>query len=146
LASNTCTPGDLLAAAVAQAGLREVIRLRALIPFADPKAGSPMESRMRWRFIDAGLPAPALQFRIAGAHRTHFLDVGWEDQRVGAEFDGHEAHMTREQLDADRDRHNWITVNRWTLFHFTAADVFRRHLSMVGRTARALGLPFRARS
>lgn len=146
LRSSTCTPEELLAAADAQAGLREVIRLRALIPFADRRAESPMESRMRWRFIEAGLPAPVLQLRLAGANRTHYLDIGWEEQRVGAEFDGLEAHMTREQLDADRDRHNWITENRWTLFHFTALDVFRRHLSMVGRTARALGLPFRARS
>jgi hypothetical protein len=143
---KACTQDDLTRAAIAQAGLREVIRLRALIPFADGQSGSPMESRMRWRFIDADLPAPALQIRIAGAHRTHFLDMGWQEYSVGVEFDGHEAHMTREQLDSDRDRHNWITEHRWTLLHFTAVDVFRRHLSMVGRTARALGLPFRARS
>jgi hypothetical protein len=146
LRSGSCTHEELHRAAVAQAGLREVIRLRALIPFAHPKAASPMESRMRWRFIDAGLPAPALQIRIAGAHRAHFLDMGWEEHYVGAEFDGLEAHMSREQLDADRDRHNWVTVNRWTLFHFTAADIYRHHLSMVARTARALGLPFRQRS
>lgn len=146
LRSGSCSQEELHRGALAQAGLREVIRLRALIPFADRRAESPMESRMRWRFIDAGLPAPALQIRIAGANRTHFLDTGWEEQSVGAEFDGLEAHMTREQLDADRDRHNWITENGWTLFHFTALDVFRRHLSMVVRTARALGLPYRQRS
>jgi hypothetical protein len=146
LRSRSCTQDELLAAAVAQAGLREVIRLRELIPFAHPEAASPMESRMRWRFIDAGLPAPSLQVPIVGAHRTHYLDTGWEEYCVGAEFDGLESHMTREQLDADRDRHNWVTQNRWTLFHFTAADIYRRHLPMVSRTARALGLPFRQRS
>ena len=72
--------------------------------------------------------------------------MGWEQHRVGAEFDGLEAHMTREQLAADRDRHNWVTEHRWTLLHFTAVDVYRRHLAMVQRTARALGVPFRARS
>ena len=146
LRAGVCTQEQLHGAALAQAGLREVIRLRGLIPFAHPKADSPMESRMRWRFLDAGLPMPTLQYRIAGAHRAHFLDLGWEEYCVGTEFDGLEAHMTREQLDADRDRHNWVTVNRWTLFHFTAADIYRHHLAMVARTARALGVPFRQRS
>jgi len=123
-----------------------VIRLRGLVPAADAESGSPMESRMRWRFLDAGLPRPRLQVRLTDRGRTHFLDMGWEEQQVGAEFDGHEFHLTREQLAADRDRHNWITEYRWTLLHFTGVDVYRRHFLMVERTARALGLPFRCRS
>lgn len=141
LRSGSCTREDLLAAAVTQAGLREVVRLRGLIPVADRRAESPMESRMRWRFIDAGLPVPALQVRLAGSKRVHFLDIGWEEHCVGAEFDGLEAHMSREQLDADRDRHNWVTEHKWTLFHFTAVDVYRRWQPMVATTARALGVP-----
>jgi hypothetical protein len=54
--------------------------------------------------------------------------------------------MTREQLAADRARHNWITEQKWTLLHYTAVDVYRRHIVMVERTARALGLPSRRRS
>jgi very-short-patch-repair endonuclease len=69
--------------------------------------------------------------------------MGWDEHRVGVEFDGLEAHMTREQLAADRDRHNWITEHQWTLLHVTARDVYRRHVAMVERTARALGLPLR---
>ncbi|TFV59864.1 hypothetical protein E4P41_11125 [Geodermatophilus sp. DF01-2] len=146
LRSRTCTPEQLAAAAAAQAGLREVARLRRLVPCASGLAASPMESRMRWRFIDADLPAPRPQVPLTDGGRTHYLDMGWEDQLVGAEFDGLEAHMTREQLAADRDRHNWLTEHSWTLLHFTARDVYRRHLAMVGRTARALGVPFRSRS
>lgn len=144
--SGTSTREQLAAAAGAQAGLRRVVRLRALVPVADGAAESPMESRMRWRSIDAGLPAPRPQVRLVDRGRVHHLDMGWEDHRVGAEFDGLEAHMTREQLAADRDRHNRVTEHRWTLLHFTAVDVYRRHLAMVERTARALDLPFRARS
>ncbi|MGK5114161.1 hypothetical protein [Geodermatophilus sp. CPCC 205506] len=146
LRAGACTREQLAAAAADQAGLRQVIRLRELVPVADAAAESPMESRMRWRFLDAGLPAPRLQVRLVGAGRRHFLDMGWEEQSVGAEFDGLEAHMTREQLDADRSRHNWVTAHRWTLLHFTASDVYRRHVAMVARTARALGVPFRPRS
>ena len=47
LRSGHCTREQLLGAARAQAGLREVTRLRGLVPFADGRAESPMESRMR---------------------------------------------------------------------------------------------------
>ena len=140
LASAWCTRDDLVAAAERQAGLREVVRLRRLVPHADGRVESPMESRMRWRFIDGGLPAPEVQVRVIGNGRSHYLDTGWRGARVGAEFDGLEAHMSRQQLSADRDRHNWLTEQRWTLLHFTASDVYHRPDRMVATAARALGL------
>jgi very-short-patch-repair endonuclease len=139
LRSAWCTREELAAAALAQAGLREVIRLRTLIPFADRRADSPMESRMRWRFIDSGLPAPDLQVPVKAEGRQRFLDTGWNEQRVGAEFDGLQAHMTGEQLRADRHRHNWLTEQGWTLLHFTGHDVYRAWVPMVVTTAKALG-------
>ncbi|MGY1641547.1 type IV toxin-antitoxin system AbiEi family antitoxin domain-containing protein [Geodermatophilus sp. SYSU D00703] len=135
-----CTRQDLVVEAQRQAGLREVVRLRALAPHADGRVDSPMESRMRWRFIDGGLPAPDVQMRIIAAGRSHYLDTGWREQRVGAEFDGQEAHLTSQQLRDDRRRHNWLTEQRWTLLHFTAADVYRQHERMLTTTARALGM------
>ena len=96
---------------------------------------------MRWRFIDGGLPAPDVQVRVLGDGRIWYLDTGWREQRVAAEFDGHEAHMTPKQLRDDRRRHNWLTERRWTLLHVTAADVYRDHRRMVAEVARALRLP-----
>ena len=138
LRSGTCTTELLVAAAEEQAGLRDVIRLRELIPHADGRAESPMESRMRWRFIDGGLPAPDLQIEVAEGPRRHRLDTGWREHRVGAEFDGLEAHMTRQQLDADRDRHNWLSERDWRLLHFTAVDVYRRWERMIATVQRQL--------
>jgi hypothetical protein len=148
LRSATCTREELGRAAEAQTGLRQVRRLRELVPHADPRPDSPMESRMRWRFIDGGLPAPDLQIRVGDGQRYRELDTGWPEKRVGAEFDGAEAHMTREQLRDDRRRHNWLTDRRWTLLHFTASDVYRTPAAMVATTAKALGLeiPPRPRS
>lgn len=144
LLSRHCTTQELVDAAVAQAALREVIRLRELVPFADPRAGSPMESRMRWRFIEGGLPAPDLQVRIPTTAGDRFLDNGWHEQRVGAEYDGHEAHMTRQQLRDDRRRHNALTEQRWTLLHFTDVDIYQRPMGMVRTAARALRMPPRS--
>lgn len=140
LRSAWCTPEEVALAAEAQAGLRQVVRLRGLLPHADPRAESPMESRMRWRFIDGGLPAPELQIRVGDGAGHRFLDTGWPDRCVGAEFDGLEAHMTAEQLQADRRRHNWLTDRQWKLLHFTGVDVYRRPAEMVATTATALGL------
>ncbi|RFU21713.1 endonuclease domain-containing protein [Geodermatophilus marinus] len=141
LRSGTCTKDQLTAAAQAQGGLRQVVRLRGLVPYADPRVDSPMESRMRWRFLDARLPPPDLQVAVPVGGRSRYLDVGWEREQVGAEFDGQEAHMTPEQLRDDRRRHNWLTEHGWTLLHFTGYDVYRAHREMVAVTARALGLP-----
>lgn len=140
LRSAWCTRDDLAAAAEAQTGLREVVRLRALLPLADRRAESPMESRMRWRFVAGGLPAPDLQIRVTAHGGQRYLDTGWREQRVAAEFDGVEAHMTAQQLRDDRVRHNWLTEEGWTLLHFTATDVYRGHRQMVATAARALGL------
>jgi very-short-patch-repair endonuclease len=143
LRSGTCTPEQMGAAHRDQRGLRGVIRLGRLIPFADGAVESAMESRMRWRFLAGGLPAPRVQVEVADGSRCHRLDVGWEEELVGAEYDGLEAHMTGQQLAADRDRHNWLTERRWRLLHFTAVDVYRRHERMVGTVARYLGNPRR---
>jgi hypothetical protein len=140
LRSGACAPEDLADAARAQAGLRQVIRLRGLIPHADERAESPMESRMRWRFIDGGLPVPELQIRVGDGGRRRYLDTGWREQRVAAEFDGLEAHMTAQQLQDDRQRHNWLTDRAWKLLHFTGVDVYRRPAEMIATTATALGL------
>ena len=140
LRSGSCTRDELAGAARAQAGLRQVVRLRGLVPHADPRSDSPMESRMRWRFIAARFPVPDVQVRVPAGGRARWLDIGWHEERVGAEFDGQEAHMTPQQLRDDRHRHNWLTEHRWTLLHFTKADVYREHRQMLAVTARALGL------
>jgi hypothetical protein len=131
LRSGTCERDQLMAAAAQQKGLRGVVLLNALLPRADGRSESPMESRMRWRFLNARLPVPEVQVEVAEGSRRHRLDVGWREYRLGAEFDGLEAHMTRSQLQADRDRHNWLTERRWTLLHFTAVDVYRLWVPMV---------------
>ena len=138
LRSGTCDGDQLRASYERQRGLRGVVLLKQLIPFADGRAESPMESRMRWRFLDAGLPQPDLQVEVAAGYRWHKLDIGCREHRLGAEFDGLEAHMTRQQLADYRDRHNWLTERRWTLLHVTAVDVYRRWKPMLAMARRYL--------
>jgi very-short-patch-repair endonuclease len=122
----------------ATAAAERLVRLAQLVRYADDRVESPMESRMRWRFLDARLPAPDVQIEVAADGRRHRLDVGWRECRLAAEFDGLEAHMTRQQLAQDRDRHNWLTERGWTLLHFTAVDVYRHWERTVATVRRNL--------
>jgi very-short-patch-repair endonuclease len=133
-----CTREQLLQECIAQRGLRGIRRVAELVRSADGRSESPMESRMRWRFLESDLPTPEVQLEVSRGPRRHRLDLGWRRYKVGAEFDGHEAHMTRQQLAADRDRHNFFTEQGWLLLHFTAADVYQRHEAMVRRVRRHL--------
>lgn len=135
---GACARDELAAERVRQRGLRGVLRLDGLVPAADGRSESPMESRMRWRFLAARLPPPEVQPEVRDAGRVHRLDMGWEDIRLGAEVDGLEAHMTREQLAADRHRHNWLSERDWRLLHFTAVDVYRRAEAMVVQVRRQM--------
>jgi hypothetical protein len=139
LRTGRCSTERLIGARTAMRGLRGVERLDKLIPVADGEVDSAMESRMRWRFIAAGLPTPTVQIVVGDPwRRWHRIDVGWEDLLLGAEFDGLAAHMTRQQLADDRDRHNWLTERQWMLLHFTSVDVYRRHEAMVETVRRQM--------
>jgi hypothetical protein len=64
VASGTCTRQQLALACRAQRGLRGITRVAELVPWADGGAESPMESRMRWRFLESDLPTPELQLEV----------------------------------------------------------------------------------
>jgi very-short-patch-repair endonuclease len=138
LASRTCTPGQLAQECCAQRGPRGIRRVAELVRWADGRAESPMESRMRWRFLESDLPEPEVQLEVARGARSHRLDLGWRRHKVGVEFDGLESHMTRQQLADDRNRHNFFTEEGWLLLHFTAGDVYRRHEAMIATVGRHL--------
>jgi hypothetical protein len=46
--------------------------------------------------------------------------------------------MTRQQLAADRGRHNWLSERSWVLLHFTGVDVYRRHEAMIATVRRQM--------
>lgn len=138
LASGLCTRQELARACAAQRGLRGIRRVAELVAVADGQSESPMESRMRWRFLCSDLPLPEVQVVVSRGMRSHRLDLGWPRFKVGVEYDGLEFHMTRQQLADDRDRHNFFTEEGWLLLHFTAVDVYRRHEEMLATVGRHL--------
>ena len=63
-------------------GVRGIRTARQVLAVADPLAGSPMESVLRWMIHEAGLPAPVLQHAVRGPHREFigYVDLAWPDR------------------------------------------------------------------
>jgi len=102
-------------------------RARAVLPVADPRAESPMESVLRWILHEAGLPAPDLQYVVrntAGAFLGR-ADLAWPAQRLLVEFDG-DVHRDRDVFVEDLRRQNRLIAAGWTVLRFTSADVLGR--------------------
>ena len=108
-------------------GYRGVVRLRNLAPLADPRAESPAESALRLLWLDAGLPAPALQIPVVvdDGWEAFRLDLGLPEIRYAAEYDGVAWHSSPTQRARDRRRRAWLRDERgWDIDVLGSDDVF----------------------
>jgi hypothetical protein len=122
------------------AGRRGVTTARRVGPCADPLAGSPMESVLRWSILDAGLPQPVLQHVVRDAGRfLGQVDMAWPEHRVIVEFDG-EVHRDRRVFVEDLRRQNGLVLAGWTVLRFTSADLLGRPGQVLAAIRAALGL------
>jgi Transcriptional regulator, AbiEi antitoxin len=68
-------------------------QLRDLVPRATPLAESPGESWTRLAILDAGLPAPSLQWGVElPAYGAVRLDLAYPHLKIAVEYDGEEFH------------------------------------------------------
>lgn len=101
-------------------GYRHVRQLRGLAPLADGRAQSPPESVLRLRWLDCpDLPAPEPQRPVPAPpwvrEENYWLDVGVDDLRFAAEYDGVEFHG-EDREEHDDSRRTWIREHqRWTV-------------------------------
>jgi hypothetical protein len=111
-------------------------RMRALVSLAAP-AESPMETRMRWLLITAGLPRPEVQAELCnGAGRfIGRVDLYYREARLVLEYDG---GNHRERLVEDNRRQNQIVNAGYRVLRFTAADIYNRADVVVAQVRDAL--------
>lgn len=107
---------------------RGVVQLRALAPIGDGGAESPGESVLRLRWLDLpSLPRPTPQIAIVdetGWERFR-LDLGVEEIRFAAEYDGEEFHSSDEQLAHDEQRRTWISREHgWLIIPVRRQNLF----------------------
>jgi very-short-patch-repair endonuclease len=84
--------------------------------------------------VDAGLPKPATQIWV-GEFR---IDSGYEEFKVGVEYDGAQ-HWTDPRVRAyDIDRHAELSARGWIIVRVSAEMLRRRPDVIVARTCLAL--------
>jgi very-short-patch-repair endonuclease len=92
---------------------RGAARLPRVVGLADPRAESPMETRIRLAIVLDGLPAPQLQVPV-GPYR---LDMAYPELMLGIEHDGSEHREERRAL-RDLDRQAYFTGAGWRIVRF----------------------------
>ena len=92
-------------------GRRGIAQARAVLASATPWAVSPGESVLRWMTLVVGLPRAIAQFPVPGLSKDRFLDLGWPDHRVVAEFDGRTKYRTEEDVFLEKLRRT--SSSRW---------------------------------
>ncbi|HKC18211.1 MAG TPA: DUF559 domain-containing protein [Candidatus Dormibacteraeota bacterium] len=112
-------------------------RVRSLAALAEP-AESPMETRLRWLLLQAGLPRPEVQRDLHDANGRFVgrADLYYPAARLVVEYDG---GTHRERLVEDNRRQNRIANAGFRVLRFTAADVYGRPDAVRAQVRAALG-------
>ena len=100
------------------ASQRRVRNLRTaslLIEQIEPQSESPMETRLRLRLVESGLPRPEAQWVVRDGRKRFVarLDLAYPEQKVAIEYDGAWHWRQRRKDDRRRDaarRLGWVVV------------------------------------
>ena len=111
-------------------------RLRSLALLAAP-AESPMETRLRWLLVQAGLPQPEVQtnLRDSSARFVGRADLYYPAARLVLEYDG---GNHRERMVDDNRRQNLLVNAGYRVLRFTSADIRGRADVVIGQVRAAL--------
>ena len=134
------TTEEELATLIAWAERRPgVVRARRALGLLEPKAGSPMESRLRLLLVLAGLPRPEAGADVLDADGGWLarVDLLYREFRIVIEYDGR-VHLGDRQRRADLRRRNLLTGAGYVVLHFTADDVLRHPHLVIDQVTQAL--------
>lgn len=106
----------------------------------DGGAESPYETRTRLLLAGSGLPRPRTQIEVlneCGAVLAR-IDMGWEEWKVGVEFDGAHRWTDPAQRSRDIDRLAELEARGWTIVRVSADMLRYRPYVIVARARSAL--------
>jgi hypothetical protein len=142
LRSMRCTRTEIESAVAEQRGRRGIVAVRDLLPFADGRAESAMESEARLVMIDRGLPLPELQYAICGRDGELWrVDFAWPEVRLAAEYESIDWHAGRNEMLRDKARWGKIQELGWTIIPIVVDDVRREPDRLANRIASHLDRP-----
>lgn len=116
------TPAELDVWIAARPGVKGIRALRAAAGLADPRAESPMETRLRLALVLQGLPPPVPHSELSDSSGRQIarVDLYYPAARLAIEYDG---GVHRDTLVADNRRQNDLLVAGYRLLRFTVADM-----------------------
>lgn len=127
-------PSDVMPLLERHRGVRGLVQLREVLDLMDNGAESPQETRTRLLLVDAGLPRPQTQI-VVGRWR---IDMGWEEFKVGVEYDGPQHWTDPARRTRDIDKYADLDRRRWRMVRVNDELLrYRRHEILV-RTCEAL--------
>lgn len=139
LRSMRCARSEIENAVAEQRGRRGIVAARELLPFADGRAESAMESEARLVMIDHGLPLPELQYPIHGHGGEMWrVDFAWPDMRLAAEYESIEWHAGPAEMLRYKTRWAKLQELGWTIVPIVVDDVRREPGRLAARIARHL--------
>jgi very-short-patch-repair endonuclease len=118
------------------------VRGNELVPrvlaYADRRAGSPMETRLRMLIVQAGLPKPQVQWVVQdGRTRTAvWLDLAWPELMIGVEYEG-DGHTEPRRVLRDVGRYTGLVDKGWRIYRYTKVEILRRQDQIVAQLIRA---------
>jgi len=86
-----------------------------VLMLCDPRAESPMETRLRMILIAGRLPWPVTQYPVYDENGfVARLDLAYPQYKIGVEYDG-DHHRTRDAFQRDLRRINALHACGWTI-------------------------------
>ena len=101
---------------------------------------------VRLLLIDAGLPAPRTQIKITDGFNEAFIDMGYDEPKVGLDYDGQRHSSDRERYVHDIGRAELIDREGWIDIHVVAEHSRRFILHRVSEAFARRGCPLKLRS
>lgn len=124
LRATRCTLADVEALVARSHGRKGIQRARSALEFVDAGAESPRETWLRLLVIRAGFPRPRTQVPVRNEYGVVIahLDMGWEDEKIGLEYEGAHHRLSREQFAYDIRKHEQVREAGWRVLRVTSMD------------------------
>lgn len=105
-------------------GRRGIPAARKALKLIDGGSESPRETWLRLLVVGAGYPRPQTQIRVRDRYNYPFarLDLGWENRKIGLEYEGKHHQTDRFTYERDIRRLDELSRLGWTIIRVTAAD------------------------
>lgn len=94
-------------------GARGVRKSLVALDLMDGGAASPQETRLRLTLIDGGLPRPRTQILVTDGYARAFIDMGYDEPKVGLDYEGAHHAGNRDQYVHDIGRGELIDRAGW---------------------------------